>query len=572
MLNNLRLLQNVGQFDSVSTGAGLQLAKLALGYAENGRGKTTLSSILRSLATNDPVLIRERHRLGATHAPRVIVDCAGGPPHAMYDNGAWNRHVPDIAIFDDAFVDQNICSGLAIDAAHRQHLHEFILGAQGVTLNLAVQTQVQNIETISRSLRDLAAAIPETARFGVPVEQFCSLPPNPEVDDAIRDAERAVAAASQQDAIRAGEDFRSFSLPEVDVEAIRTLLGRTLEGLDQTATNQVQQHFASLGRGGEQWVENGIGRIPGDLDHAADKPCPFCAQDLGGSELVNHYRSYFAASYADHKQATDAMLQQFVSEHSSDAQLYLARIVRLWGEARGFWSQFTDVPEVSLDVDAIQAAWTNMRDAIKVALEAKRAAPLDRIELSADASRAIEQYRLQAASIARLSEQLQQTKSAIELVKERAATANMAALKSDLSQLQATKSRHSHEIAPLCDNYQAENRNKLAAEAARDAARAALNQYRTNIFPAYQVAINDCLRRFNAGFRLDSVTSNNTRGGSSCTYNVLINNQSIAVSATNTPAGAPSFKSWGPQHAGTRHFLRVARSGHEFGAQDCGDR
>ncbi|MBO4228090.1 hypothetical protein [Bradyrhizobium neotropicale] len=41
------------------------------------------------------------------------------------------------------------------------------------------------------------------------------------------------------------------------------------------------------------------------------------------------------------------------------------------------------------------------------------------------------------------------------------------------------------------------------------AARAALDQYRQNIFPAYQTAINDDLQRFNAGFRLEAVASVN---------------------------------------------------------------
>jgi hypothetical protein len=97
-------------------------------------------------------------------------------------------------------------------------------------------------------------------------------------------------------------------------------------------------------------------------------------------------------------------------------------------------------------------------------------------------------------------------------------------LQSDLTRLRATKSRHSVQIAPLCAAYLNEQNVKAPAETARDAARAALNQYRATIFPTYQAAINDCLRRFNAGFRLDSVTSSNTRGGSACTYNVLIYN------------------------------------------------
>ena len=70
MISSLKLLRNVGQFDSVSEGAGISLTKLALIYAENGRGKTTLSAILRSLATGDSALITERQydRLHREHS------------------------------------------------------------------------------------------------------------------------------------------------------------------------------------------------------------------------------------------------------------------------------------------------------------------------------------------------------------------------------------------------------------------------------------------------------------------------------------------------------------------------
>ena len=64
MLNALRLLENVGQFDSAKGGL-LPLAKLSLLYAENGRGKTTLAAILRSLITGEPLPILERKRFKA---------------------------------------------------------------------------------------------------------------------------------------------------------------------------------------------------------------------------------------------------------------------------------------------------------------------------------------------------------------------------------------------------------------------------------------------------------------------------------------------------------------------------
>ena len=80
---------------------------------------------------------------------------------------------------------------------------------------------------------------------------------------------------------------------------------------------------------------------------------------------------------------------------------------------------------------------------------------------------------------------------------------------------------------------------KSITEGLRDQARAALDVYRQNIFPAYERAINDYLRRFNAGFRLSHVSSVNTRGGSACTYSVLINNVPVPIAGGNG-VGHPS--------------------------------
>jgi wobble nucleotide-excising tRNase len=59
LINQLKLLRNVGQFHSVSAGGQLPLKKLTLIYAGNGRGKTTLAEILRSLSTGDPVPVAQ---------------------------------------------------------------------------------------------------------------------------------------------------------------------------------------------------------------------------------------------------------------------------------------------------------------------------------------------------------------------------------------------------------------------------------------------------------------------------------------------------------------------------------
>jgi wobble nucleotide-excising tRNase len=83
-----------------------------------------------------------------------------------------------------------------------------------------------------------------------------------------------------------------------------------------------------------------------------------------------------------------------------------------------------------------------------------------------------------------------------------------------------------------------------------------LNKYRTNAFPGFQTSLNNYLQRFNAGFRLDQVTATDTRGGPTCTYNVVINNKSVPVAGGDPVAGQPSFRN--TLSAGDRNTLALA--------------
>jgi wobble nucleotide-excising tRNase len=154
----ISLLRNVGQFDSVNAGAQIPLSRFSLIYAENGRGKTTLAAILRSLKSGDPQLVNERRRLGSQHPPHIVLTVGGTP--IVFQNGTWSSPLLALEVFDDAFVAANVCSGIEIETAHRKNLHEFILGAQGVSLNDDVQACVERIEQHNRDLRTKQDAMP----------------------------------------------------------------------------------------------------------------------------------------------------------------------------------------------------------------------------------------------------------------------------------------------------------------------------------------------------------------------------------------------------------------------------
>jgi wobble nucleotide-excising tRNase len=545
------LLRNVGQFDSVNAGAQLAMTPLTLVYAENGRGKTTLAAILRSLSIGEPALIEERRRLGAAHSPHVVLSIGGA--QTVYQNGAWGQPLPRVAVFDDAFVAANVCSGIEIESSHRQNLHELILGAQGVALNDALKLHVAAVEQHIRNLRQREAAIPAGQRAGLAVDAFCDLPADDAIDERIQEAERHLAAAQAADAIRQRDPFVQLSLPGFDIPPMRDLLGRILPDLQADAAALVQEHLRQLGRGGEAWVGEGMTRLENVPDPHDHPSCPFCAQDLAGSPLIQHYEAYFSDAYNGLKSAITQTGQGVAAAHSGEMQAAFERSVRIIVQNLEFWRGFMDVPEFDIDTAAIVRRWTAARDAVLNVLRAKAASPLDPLQLPDEVVAAVESYAQDVLLVTQASATLVACNGRIALIKEQAAAANVGALTADLTRLRAIRARHSAPLNAACDAYLAEKAAKAVTEGLRDGARAALDQYRENIFPAYEQYINDYLGRFNAGFRLGEVGSVNTRAGSSASYNVVINNLPVALTAGY---GGPSFRT--ALSSGDRNTLALA--------------
>ena len=552
MIEHFQLLRNVGQFDSVTAGAQLPVSKVTLLYAENSRGKTTLAAILRSLGTGDATPVTERKRLSATHPPHIVIALTGSTS-CVFQNGGWSAPFPQISVFDDSFVAENVCSGIEIGTEHRQHLHELILGAQGVSLNTTLQTYVANIEEHNRQLKTKGEAIPAAARGSLTVDAFCELKANANIDSLIQDAERNLAAALASEAVKQQNSFAVLSLPSFDTGAIDALLKRNLPDLETAAAALVQTHFNSLGTGAETWVADGIPRIAAASKEQSPEVCPFCAQSLSDSSLIDHYKAYFSEGYSALKTAISGTIRALNAAHSGEGQAAFERSIRVAVQLREFWAKFAEVPEIGIDTAAVARAWKAAREAVLAALSTKQSAPLDPFSLSADALEAIANYDNLRAGVTAVSDALQVVNAQIAVVKEKAASANVATLTADRAKYKAIKERHSPAVAPLCQAYQDEKAAKKVTEGLRDQARSALDVYRQTVFPAYEAAINTYLRKFNAGFRISSVTSVNNRGGSSCNYSVLINNVAVGLADGN---GEPCFRN--TLSAGDRNTLALA--------------
>ena len=546
MLDNFSLIRNVGKFDSVNAGANLDLNRLSLIYAENGRGKTTLATILRSLGDKEPLPIIERKRLGSQGDPHIVIANNNGDT-AMFQNGAWSGSDVNILVFDDSFVADNIYSGIDVDAEHRQKLHELIIGTEGVALSTDLQQIVVRIEEHNQAIREKGIRITAVMRCGLNVEAFCALE---DIDNFLLEAERAFAAARKSEVIAQRNSFISLSLPDFDVEALNTLLAKSLPDIETAAAEQVNEHIASLGAGGESWVASGM-KVVAESDLS---DCPFCKQDLSGSEIIAHYQSIFSQEYLALKEEISICLSGLGRDHRAELMTAFERNVRTLTEGRQFWLEFIDIPEIDLDTALVTRLWRSRFDAINALLNAKKESPLEEFTLNQDILVLVGEYRTARNTVHELSDSLVAVNERIELLKESAAGSNVAALEADLNRLKAVKSRYSDAVSVLCDDYLDEVALKTTTEGERDQARALLDHYREQVFPQYQDAINRYLVKFNAGYRLDNVSSVNNRGGSSCSYSVLIENMPVPLRSNQ--AGQPSFKT--TLSSGDRNALALA--------------
>ena len=534
MIEGFNILRNIGQFASVTPGPNIELTPLTLIYAENGRGKTTIAAILRSLSLDDPSLVMERQRLGSQDPPHIVVRNDGQA--ITFQNGGWSQSLPEIAIFDDAFVADNICSGIDLSTTHRQNLHELILGAEGVTLNTQLQTLVAKIETHNTDLRKKGDAIPATARGPFNVADFCKIEADPNIETKIEDAQRRLAAARAADAIRQRSGFSQFGLPDFDIEEINDVLGQTLEDLQLDAAEQVRAHLGALATKGEAWVSDGMAHAAAISGATGNEVCPFCAQDLNGSDLITHYQAYFSDAYKDLKAKVRQTGISVGDTHGGDVPAAFERGIRTAVEMHEFWKDFTELPDISVDNAAISRDWKTAREAALQTLREKATSPLEAATLSPDTVGTIQSYRRRIQEILAFSEQLLGCNKAIDVVKEQSAADDVSTLQNDLAKLNARKARFEPSIAALCTEYSNKKSAKATTEEQRNATREKLDIYRQQIFPTYETAINDFLLKFNPSFRLDKMKSVNNRAGSSASYCVVINERDVNVTATIGPS------------------------------------
>ncbi len=286
--------------------------QLTLIYGDNGGGKTTLTSVFRSLTTNKPEIIRSR--ISTNHiAPQAAQITQIGTPNVFHTFGTagWTTPFANIEIFDIHFVNDNIYSGFDFNEEHKKQLHQFVIGAQGV----AIQNQIEQNKAAKATSRQNQANIEQqliqqvgnnltadliTSFLAIPVTQANG------IDQQITAAEAALTSANANSIIQTLQTLSPLTriTSGIDFASLITDLQTTSQAI-QNATLEAlfSNHCQDLADNGldgpENWLQRGFAYV--ESKQASNEPtisCPFCKQTIDGNvEILNAYISKFNAEF-----------------------------------------------------------------------------------------------------------------------------------------------------------------------------------------------------------------------------------------------------------------------------------
>jgi len=226
MIEKVIAIRAIGRFLNCSGQGDTQFRRLTLVYGENGRGKTTLCDILRSLVVGDGSIIAGRIALGATDKPLVQLRANGAT--FCYKDGKWDSTFSDVLIFDKTFIHENVFAGDLIEHEHKKNLYRVIVGEHGTTLARQVEKLDADIRQINKDIASTKGALDAVLPKSLKMDLFLAIEPLDNAEDAIKTQEAEVVAQSRADEIKAKGLLQAITLPSLPSD-FESILAKTLD-------------------------------------------------------------------------------------------------------------------------------------------------------------------------------------------------------------------------------------------------------------------------------------------------------------------------------------------------------
>lgn len=527
----IEIIRSVGRFEDYAAKGDTTFRDLVALYAPNGNGKSTLSDIFRSLQSGDTDIMFGRHTLNSSDPSEVAIRLQGGK-QARFNGKQWSNTCPEIAIFDDTFIEETIHSGNTVEPQQRQRLHQVVIGRESVN----IQTAMDAIDRSTKKVNDKISTEQdklETAFPDLKAKTVCDIPFKEDVDKEIKKLTGIVNNLKQVDEIKSSllpQEVLALSSPC----NVATCLSTELSSIIADARDQVQAHLKSQGmeKQDESWVQKG-------MKWTGAGNCPFCGQGLENSPTYSLFETYFDEEYNKHIFSLESVSQE-VRGAFGDKTVHTIQLAVANNESQmKFWAGKikTELPE--LDVDSLIAPAIHLAGAeLSGLIATKKRNPTKAVEIKdnlawsnmlQDACLALSEYNKAVASVWSEVEELQDSLEG----------GGLKAAQALLTSFSLSKARHSGKISTACDKLSRYQSSKKKLTNKKAELRKKLDALSEEVLIKHGDGINRYLRQFGTRFTIAKLGTSHTGGTPRTSFDIQINK--CAVKTTSGKAGTPHF-------------------------------
>ncbi len=496
MINKVLKIKNIGKFKNLcSVNDDLAFKTYTLVFGPNKHGKTTFTSILKSLKTSEIDHLIGRKTFGSTanDSQEYEILMSDGSKYT-YNSGLKNK---DIEIFDNDFINRNVFSGDSIDKSNRSSLYSILLDSANVKLKEEIDELERKQTTISTEKTGAKNAIDN-------FDDFIKLNATDEIADIATKIEENNNKIKQYNNQAQLDILRKKSKFHFDFVAFEEKLKQTI---DTKLESKINEHIKNNHKNNTKSKD--FLKIGTDL-LADSNDCPFCGQSLDNvTDHITVLKTFFSDTYKEIQESINESINLF-SEIDIEKEINAFKVCGL------------EFPK--LDIVNLGANFSTAKDKIKE----------KQTDLSKDIKIGEDQgyisFKKEIISLKKEIDDL--TTKSLDIV----------ALDKETSRLNLNKDRFSAiGIAKFNTYKEKENafeENKRVISEKTDKLKLDLN----TLFKKHLEKINDVLRISGANFKLKKLDANTNRSlrDHMCEYSFVFDNtHDVSVEGQDN---TPNFK------------------------------
>jgi wobble nucleotide-excising tRNase len=555
MIHKIERLTSIGRFRNYQATGDVAFKKLTLFYGDNGGGKTTLTSILRSLTENKPEIITRRKSTNQTtvQAAQIVErNTTVNTQHTFNHTTGWSVPFPNIEIFDIHFVNENIYSGFDFNDDHKKQLHQFVIGAVGVSIQQQIEQNKSDKTTSKQIQGTLEQQIIQHVGNKLTTELMPSFLTIPiaqanNIDRLIVAAETTLASANANSVIQTLQPLSQLTQinSNIDFTTLIADLQTTSQAIQDVALKALfNAHCKDLLDNRiddpENWLRKGFSYLESKKAKSSDESttvlsCPFCKQPVNYDlDNINAFTIQFNEEFNSLVHRIQTHLDSLQTFNLETAIQALDNINQTNAGRITSWSTHlpntVQAPTFSvLNKEALRAEFQNLISAVQLKLKNPSVAV-------AHATATAFQSSLQTinTSLIAYNQSVNTYNGAITNFRTTIQTTAQAQLQ--VEKLKRTKKRFDATIIPMCTQLIAEKQKLRGLETAYTQLSQQQQIAATAFFSNYKTRINHYLGTvFKTLFRIEDVVHIPPQGRatqSKIGYKLTIDGQDISFDPT----------------------------------------